>query len=146
MILFLDIDGVLHSQEGDSWEDLLCRLPLLHEILRACPQVEVVVSSDWKHSTPFPKLRRMLSEGARDLSRRFIGVTPKVPPARGQCRRSVECRAWLEQNGRQGLPWLALDDRAAFFEPGDNLYQTDTLTGLTAADVPRIVARLKGEA
>ena len=118
MILFLDIDGVLHSQEGDSRDDLLCRLPLLHEIQRACPPVEVVVSSDWTHSTPFPKLRRMLSEGARDLSRRFICVTPKVAPRRGQRLRSVECWAWMEQNGRQGDPWLALDDRAPFFEPG----------------------------
>ena len=142
MILFLDIDGVLHPAEGKSKDDLFCRLPLLHEILRAAPHVEVVFSTDWRHSTPLKQLRRRVCEGARDLSPRFIGVTPKRPLGIGLQIRADECRAWLKANGAESRAWLALDDRPAFFYPGDNLYVVDGRTGLSAADVQAVIERL----
>jgi hypothetical protein len=74
LILFLDVDGVLHP-EGPSREPKFCRLPLLEEWLRGRPGVEVVISSSWREVHPFEELVSFFAED-------------RPWPQRRQCRRS----------------------------------------------------------
>lgn len=135
-ILFVDFDGVLHP-EGHGG-DVFCRVEHLWEILRACPDVEVVFSTSWKDHYPLDEMVDMAtSNGGEDLVHRFVGATPGPLDSR-----EAECLAWLAANRREGI-WLALDDRANWFS-SDNLYLVNGVTALTAEDVPRIIARLEG--
>ncbi|MDD5297959.1 MAG: HAD domain-containing protein [Rhodocyclaceae bacterium] len=149
MILFLDFDGVLHPESlGRTEADwLFCRLPLLHAILRALPEAQVVLSTSWRLIYPREELVDMVFSEVPNLAGRFAGCTPdldaknRVQGIIGQ--RQDECVAWLEQAGRAGGPWLALDDCEDYFWPGcRELYRVDHRTGLTEKDVPSIIERL----
>lgn len=150
MILFLDFDGVLHpEQEG---RELFCKRPLLWEILRARPQIEVVFSTSWRESHPFEALVDFATaHGGEDLASRFVGTNPVLgKDHRDHYRhRERECLAWLAENelrypiARRPLPWLALDDVAYWFAiPCWQLYTVDHRTGLTPADVSAILRRI----
>ena len=146
MILFLDFDGVLHPETGRE-SDLFCRLPLLWKILRTRPEVEVVFSTSWPEvHSPEAMLGFVTSNGGEDLLRRFIGRNPVVPVEPGADdyrRRELECLAWLAENKRDSSDWLALDDIAYWFSDScPNLYLVNYMTGLTEADVARILERL----
>ena len=72
MILFLDIDGVLHPDPPQP-DQRLRSLPRLVEILRDHPQVEVVISSLWREKLSLDQLRDLFPA---DLRERIIDVTP----------------------------------------------------------------------
>lgn len=144
MILFLDFDGVLHPETSDA--ELFCRLPLFWELLRQCPEVEVVFSTSWREIYPQDELLAFVtSGGGEDLAHRFIGSTPlaRKPPYEDDYRlREIECLAWLEGSGLQERPWLALDDVAYWFSPNNsNHYLVNYRTGLTEVDMAEIVRR-----
>jgi hypothetical protein len=140
VILFLDIDGVLHHETADG-PDRFSGLPHLHAILRASPDLDVVFSSDWRRSASLDELIRLVTPGAPELASRFVGVTPVLAPGLFQHRREAECRAWLREQGMDGAPWLAIDDAEHGFE-GPGLYLVDHRTGLTADDVTAILQRV----
>jgi hypothetical protein len=150
VILFLDFDGVLHPNR--LTEPDFSRLPKLLDILRACPHVDVVFSTSWREIyTPAELLQFISNGGGEDLLHRFIGINPSVLREAGAFytgtyfRRERECQLWLAGNGQQHRYWLALDDIADSFSPTcANLYVTDEHTGLTDADVLKIVALLQG--
>ncbi len=147
MILFLDFDGVLHPETGDE-SDLFCCRPVLWEILRARADVDVVFSTSWRESYPPEALLDFVTaRGGEELRHRFIGQTPTVPVAPGADdyrRRERECLAWLAQHPHAPLRWLALDDVAYWFSRASpNLYLVDYRTGLTDADIPAILERLR---
>ncbi len=110
MILFLDIDGVLHPDPPQP-DQRLRALPRLVEILRDLPQVEVVISSLWREHLSLDQLRELFPA---DLRERIIGVTPIAERIDGwlPARREGEILEWLEASGRAGEPWLAIDDQA----------------------------------
>lgn len=146
MILFLDFDGVLHpSIKG---EPDFCRLELLWNILRACPDVEVVFSTSWRELYPVQALIAFVTQGGgEDLAPRFLGTTPNflIEPGKSYLgTRHIECCTWLEGNNQQERPWLAVDDYKYVF-PSDSptLYLTDGKTGLTVADAEKIIEKLK---
>ncbi|HUX62225.1 HAD domain-containing protein [Sulfuricella sp.] len=153
MILFLDFDGVLHPENPNRPEDFSCR-PYLWQILRACPTVEVVFSTQWRDIHTVDDLVEFATQGGgEDLAHRFVGGTPLIGGATSQgavmhhavpfYRREMECRLWLSDNGQQGRPWLALDDFDAYFTPAcPMLYLVDHRTGLTEADVTVLIERL----
>ena len=148
-VLFLDIDGVLHSSSGH--QNRLSRLPLLEAWLRQRPTVDVVIASTWR-------LRRSLSELATlfspDLRPRIVGTTPiisadlwEAPP---MYLRQAEVTAWLREHARAGGTWdrwAALDDQHWLFPPftkqlvaiddptvgvtGDELAELDRVLGET---------------
>lgn len=147
MILFLDFDGVCHPESGDA-EALFCRVELLWQILRACPETEVVFSTSWRESYKFDELLEFVTYGGgEDLARRFVGATPLV--VRGKWayqtersyHREAECRLWLAGNNQQHRPWLVLDDTAFWFK-GPTLYLVNHQNGLTDADVAAVIARI----
>lgn len=110
MILFLDIDGVLHPDPPQP-DQRLRSLPRLVEILRDYPQIEVVISSLWREHLSLDQLRDLFPA---DLRERIIDVTPIAERIDGwlPARREGEILDWLEASGRADEPWLAIDDQA----------------------------------
>lgn len=111
MILFLDIDGVLHPDPPQP-DQRLRSLPRLINILRDNPHVEVVISSLWREHLSLEQLRELLFPV--DLRERVIDVTPIAERIDGwlPARREGEILDWLEASGRAHEPWLAIDDQA----------------------------------
>lgn len=149
MILFLDFDGVLHPHMRR--EPDFCRLPLLWQILRACPNVSVVFSTSWREIYQHDEMVKFVTrDGGEDLVHRFIGKTPRTPRARStyvagpQPVRHNECERWLIENDQQHRAWLALDDEALIFPQGSpTLYLVNGKMGLTSADAKAIIARIR---
>ena len=118
-LLFLDIDGVLHSSSGR--QRLLSRQPLLESWLRRRPTVDVVFSSTWRLRRSVAELSSVFSE---DLQARVAGATPAIgarlwePPP--MYVRWAEINAWLRANAPPGgswTRWAALDDQHWLFPP-----------------------------
>ena len=140
MILFLDFDGVLHPSPAAG--EVFCCVHRVWTILRARPFLEVVFSTSWREAyDPEAMLNFSTANGGEDLLDRFVGSNPILSnePA---YQREAECLAWLHGNGMHDRPWLALDDDPLQFNDEHRLYLVDRRTGLTLADVPRILARI----
>jgi len=132
MILFLDIDGVLHPDPPQP-DQRLRSLPRLVEVLRDFPQVEVVISSLWREKLSLDELRELFPA---DLRERIIDVTPIAERIDGwlPARREGEILDWLETSGRAGEPWLAIDDQAwQFTQRRDLLIACVFYDGITDA-------------
>ena len=147
MILFLDFDGVLHSLTGENDDEYFCRLPVLWEILRARPEVEVVFSTSWREIYHLEEMLDFVTgNGGEDLRHRFVGQTPSIPvaPDADYYRsREIECLAWLSENQRDLSRWLALDDIEYWFSrESPNLHLVNGMTGLTEIDIPAILEQL----
>lgn len=134
MILFLDIDGVLHPEPSYREDHLFCHLPRLEKILRDFPSVEIVISSTWRETRTIEELRALFSE---DIGKRIVGVTPfwqdlpELFDVVGNYRRQVEVEGWLRQSNRIWESWTALDDRRYWFRPFlKNLVWCDSAIGL----------------
>lgn len=142
MILFLDFDGVLHPNL--KGEPDFCRLPLMWQILGACPDMEVVFSTSWREIYKFDEMVEFVTYGGgEEFAARFIGSTPELE-AQNHCdRRDLEIQSWLDANGHSGS-WLAIDDMPNLFNGGHpNLYVVDGACGLTDADVLAILGRIQ---
>lgn len=99
-ILFLDIDGIVHSGESaDEPTEYWCWLPVLVELLAPHPDVVVVVHSSWRYEHTLTELRTVLGE----LGHRVIDATPRA-------RRWESIEWWMSQNCRQVSSWRILDD------------------------------------
>jgi hypothetical protein len=139
MILFLDFDGTTHPFGCHSKDDFSC-LPRIEKVLREFPQIQIVISSNWRYSATLDQLRPYFSE---DIRPRVIGVTPLddetkeyghgtllVVPAK---TRHGDIMAWIARNDYQGT-WLALDDDTRGF-PDEcwQLIRCDSSVGVDAA-------------
>lgn len=154
MIIFLDFDGVLHPEDTNSKNLLLCRLPLIEEVLREFPRAEIVISSTWRlnwrdQSVATLEMRKYFSP---DMAPRVVGVTPNyiyldrktAPDGLYLYQRHWECETWLRAHRPPGTPWLALDDRAYWFRPFcENLMEFERNTAFTPDHSDELRARLK---
>ncbi len=109
MILFLDIDGVLHP-DPPQLDQRFRSLPRLVAALRDFPTVEIVISSLWREQLCLDEIRQFFPD---DIAARIIGTTPLTPRMEGwaPARREGEIIDWLEQAGRSEEPWIAIDDQ-----------------------------------
>lgn len=121
-ILFLDFDGVLHpffprSDLSDAENQKWSYVPNFEAVIRDFPDVDIVISSTWRIEHPLDELRSHFSS---DIASRIIGVNPTLPNHRPHedGGRQPECEAWLVQNNKTHLPWLAVDDMVDLFTPG----------------------------
>jgi hypothetical protein len=122
MVLFIDIDGVLHPRPiiGRPGEhEPFASLHLLEDVLRHAPHVEVVISSSWRERHPLDEMREYFAEDLRD---RIVDVTPlqplaDAPPHLSEHQRHAECLAWLTRHRPVGTRWVAIDDDAEEFAP-----------------------------
>ncbi|MDY0748735.1 HAD domain-containing protein [Paucibacter sp. R3-3] len=145
MVLFLDFDGVLHPYPCPV-EQYFCRRQLLEGWLRERPDLDVVISSNWRERRSLDELRGYFSA---DLQSRVIGVTPvlkrqawaqfdgELPPMRFE--RETEVKQWLHGSGEPWRRWAALDDQAWMFGPFcKQLVLCDGAVGLTPHELGRI--------
>lgn len=123
MLIFLDLDGVLHPGLAGT----LIYIPEFEAFLRAHPGVRVVFSTTWRLQESLDDLRGYFSP---DLRPRFIGVTPEVDDRRSAAR-FEEIQLWLRQNTTSPIRWAALDDTPDLFPPGcPQLVVCDTKRGV----------------
>lgn len=154
MILFLDFDGVTHS-DGCFSANFFCRLPLIEEVLREFPSVKIVISSSWRDHHPLDTLMRHF---AGDMRTRVIGATPNakriidritnggLPDPKIEFERQWECEFWLEENRRWAERWVAIDDRPEWFEPAcPHLLLTKPATGFQAGDQATLCQMLRSD-
>lgn len=145
MIVFLDFDGVLHPIPTKD-RDLLCHIPRLETVLRAFPDVLVVISSWWRASQTIHELREYFSV---DIRARIIDMTPVVTEmAPGSLflasakMRHDEIMQWIAENIYTG-PWVALDDAYREFpEPCLQLIRCETEIGFDRDAELRLVRYL----
>lgn len=140
MILFLDIDGTLHPMNRQ--DGVLSCLPMLEDVLRQHPGVDIVISSAWRTDHSLAQLRALFSP---DISPRVIGITPDRRAQYGveKHQRQLEVEDWLSEQGREHEPWVAVDDDAWQFVPGcPRLIVVDGETGLPLDLAERLSARL----
>lgn len=114
VVLFLDFDGVLHP-DGEAALDenfrllpnpnLFCWKGLLYELLEPHPEVQIIVSSDWRRLFDDENLVRLLGP----LGNRFVGVVETLGSPRSQ--------EILEEAARRSIErWVALDDHVSVHE------------------------------
>lgn len=134
MILFLDFDGVLHPDPCEK-DELFCNLANFEILLRAYPDIEVVISSAWRLSEDIASLRRYFSD---DLQPRIIDKTPRCSSV--TYPRGRECEEWLQREQRQEEVWLAIDDWPYHFDDniGRQLFLTDSDIGLDEEALKRL--------
>lgn len=149
-VLFLDFDGVLHS-EPSLPKEAFSQLPVMEAVLREFPAVEIVISSSWRldwtqEAEAVSFLRLHFSA---DIAPRVVGITPDCsylarPELDAEIPlRQYECLQWLQANRPAGTPWMALDDRDDWFLPGClNLVAVDPYAGFIPSDAAEFRRRL----
>jgi len=122
-VIFLDHDGVmcLRAQYGSRFTkpnkfefdefDAEC-IQILNEILGIIPDIEIVVSSNWREYASLGIMREMYKEYG--IIKQPISYTPKVSSRVVQPRnygenRVIEIKHWLNQHNLVE-PWVAIDD------------------------------------
>lgn len=108
LVLFTDFDGVLHAADEPALDgaghlrantNLFVWLPILVDILQPYPEVQIVVSSDWRRLLDDDNLRRVLGP----LGARFVGVVETWAASRAD-------EILTEARRRSLTHWLAIDD------------------------------------
>ena len=132
-VLFLDIDGVLHP-EGCQPDDHFCFAPSFCEIIHSIDPdgtLPIVITSMWRHTHTLDELSSNFSE---PVANQIVGVTPnfdKINPEKCHALtmkmkalsgvssrpayRQIEVMDWMADHAPNGR-WLAIDDRAEYFE------------------------------
>lgn len=133
-VLFLDFDGVMHPAENGSF----CNLPNLQRALASCPEVDVVLSTNWRINSDPEKL---LSNFPCEIRSRVVDVTPVL--GEGPYERQSECEAYIAD--KQVRFAIVLDDDASLFSPGWPLLMlVDRYVGLDAVQATALIYRLAG--
>ena len=125
-VLFLDIDGVLHPGNSETFS----RMALLVSLLQLEPTASIVISSSWRKSCDYDHLKSYFPKGIRD---RVIGHTGEVA---GELSRHREICEFV---GRFNVrAFVAIDDDDSLFPSHCHyLIKTDPAIGLTDAVVAR---------
>lgn len=114
--LFLDFDGPLHSAEIQAINrhgefiphpELFAGVPVLNELLKPFPNVQIVVSSDWRLVVDDDTLKQLIGP----LSTRFAGIMEISVSSRVEAIKE-------EARRRQLSKWLALDDHPTVAKVG----------------------------
>jgi len=146
MILFLDFDGVLHSEPCYDETQLFSCLPRLEATLRDFLEVKIVISSTWRESRSLSELQSFFSH---DIGERIIGVTPSWRDIPGIVevigyQRHAEIEAWIRNSEMPWQQWIAVDDKSYLFKPFlPNLIKTSSSTGLDEIAIASLRQRLE---
>ena len=148
-ILFLDFDGVTHPDPCHK-DEYFRQLPLVEDVLREHPHVNVVISSSWRYDHRLSELQAFFSS---DVRTRVIDVTPSVartddegwiPQDLLQHHREWECRKWIRQHRPPDTPWLVIDDAAEWFTPEcAHLLTTQSELGFQSEQIPLLDRMIK---
>jgi len=142
-ILFLDIDGVLNSEEsrervgtGSVFAES-CIAALNHILMDL--DVLMVITSTWRESWSLAEIARFLAN-AGTTPTRVVGKTSYLS---GQLR-GAEIEDWLQKAPFQINTFAILDDRDDMGRHSNRLVQTDFKVGLTMDDAKRARLLLQG--
>lgn len=167
-VLFLDVDGVLNSNERRAYdyEGIRGMDPeLTGNLLRIVLQTDcgIVVSSSWRLGGIGPGTDFAVALASADRSgvclQAVIGATP-VPMGRTEgglyvgLRRRDEILTWLEDHAEEQrvTRYAIIDDEPRSIVDGqddwlhEHMFATDDDLGLTAEVADRVIAHLNGEA
>ncbi len=126
--LFLDFDGVLHSEYCETH---FSKRPLFEHYLAKMPAMRVVISSSWRELYPFQTLREQFTNSVQNS---IIGITPLLACGYEAGGRQREIEAFLRAKGLDPAhtAWRALDDLAYLFDEGcPNLILVDPDRGFS---------------
>lgn len=153
LLIFLDIDGVLNSENTNYVPDEAPLDPVNIDPfnrLVAATEARIVISSTWRFFTDIHGLREYFHEAG--IGGELIDVTPDLkgydPPTQIEITRGEEINSWLRQREQDGNPvpehsFVILDDCNDMEPYLERLVQTDFATGLTDEDVDRAIELLK---
>jgi hypothetical protein len=141
-VIFLDIDGVMNSVATRpehrhglvSWLDP-ANVAVLNQIVEATGAV-IVVSSTWRLAMPFAELRANFR--AAGCVAEIVDVTPDIA-ARERVREIV---AWLARQSEPPRRYAIIDDDFYMDELPGKLVRTSKLHGLSARELPAVLALL----
>lgn len=135
LTIFLDIDGVLTPIRGEGQvRDWLACLDVFESAVRPfLSQIEIVLSSSWRHAIDLEDFRSALSP---DVAAVVIGATGPAGH-----RKLDEIRAWLEVHGQRA--WLAIDDDESEFESERQLIVIDPRVGFSQESAEELQDRLR---
>ena len=151
-IVFLDVDGVLHSAVGDNGLFFPQCMSALRTIIEATGAV-IVLSSAWQaHEQGRADLVSVLTRWGLPIP---VAMTVNGSvPGTGEERRAREISSWVRAHGQICRRWVALDDlpletvaTPPAFVPlvaPSNFVRTNDQSGLTPADAHRAIALLGG--
>ena len=140
VLIFLDIDGVLR-RIGSPLDvlDADC-LGRFEAVVRAHPQVQIVISSSWRLVYGLDAIRARF---APDIGARIIGQTPWLEDRR-KASRADEVLAYLADL-TEPPGWVALDDQPGVYADrglGDRVIPLDGATGFDTVAAARLGAVL----
>jgi len=153
-IIFLDIDGVLNSEqsciyynrrsnEGKSHtlECEFCPINMsnLNYIMENVSNTEIVISSTWRAFHKIAELQDILTKNGFLFADTIIGATPRLNVDRG-----LEIQSWIDAYGASEIEkFVIIDDNDDMMHLKDSLVQTDVAIGLTIKDADLIIKELK---
>lgn len=130
-VLFLDIDGVCNNHKTEQrFMGYLGINPKLAARIKTIireTECKVVLSSTWRLDAEF-------REEVERVVCRFIDVTPNHVPLRF---RGNEIQSWLDEHP-QVTKYAIVDDNSDF-NPGQPLFQTSNVTGITDVIMKKII-------
>ena len=138
MILFLDIDGVLHPTSGSKPFVPAC-LSVLESLVSDFPDMEIVITSSWREEKPLSELKALL--GAQ-LGSRVIGTTPVIDEPFLHHVRFHEVQAYLLETNKPDRSWVAVDDEIGNYPEESPVVITDRRTGIKETDGQRLKAMI----
>lgn len=140
-IVFLDFDGVLHSNlcPPSAW---FSRVGFLEEAFAGVADARIVVASSWRFQHSFTALSRRFPASLR---RMLVGTTGDAHV--GAHARFQEIQQWLRRQapGIGDGAWRAVDDSAFEFPVGcRQLIHCDGAVGITEREVAVLRKWLRG--
>lgn len=149
-VIFLDIDGVLNSEQfiralyrkfkkGGLHREFcpICASNLL-TIMTDVPDAKIVVSSSWRIGNTLEELQTYLFEGADIPKDRVIDVTPSF----GSGPRGLEIQAWLNLHP-EVMKFIILDDSSDMEHLMPRLVHTSWRRGLMIEEAELAVKMLE---
>lgn len=144
MYYFLDIDGVLNNEK--DWRrpftiNASC-LNCFREIIRHDEEAHIILSSTWRAGIANTGITSgtggQLEKCMAEIGLRIEDVTPISKKTRQE-----EIEYYIRKNDVS--KYLVIDDDETLFSRADeiNIYFTNYKTGLTSADVKRILKMIK---
>jgi hypothetical protein len=140
-IVFLDIDGVLNSEQSRDESGSLIEFSKkavanLNEILSSTSAL-IVISSSWRIDWTLEEIsRHLVRQGV--ASPKIVGKTPELADQ----PRGHEIQAWLDDAPFPVQSFVILDDRDDLHPNRLRHIQTDPAEGLTAHDAYRATSLL----